>query len=254
MARQESDGGLAVPVQVQHQPRDTAMLPSTPWKLLEQAVHHHGDRTAFFLSEGTCVTYRMLLQKAVSVADYLSSRCGVAAGTRVALLMRNSEMVMVLHYAIARLRAVVVNINTSVTSAELASQLAASEAQVLVLDQFTNNDMVHEGTNNNHEGPTCLKTIVRVQEGANHSSPNWETCTEFLLAEDLASGLPVSDVVESPGEASAADSDMRFQMYFTSGTTGLPKLIALTQKAVCEHAVATASEMRLHDSDVWLHA
>ena len=258
MTRQESDGGL-IPVQVQ-QPRDPAMLPSTPWELLEQAVHHHGDRTAFFLPEGTCVTYRMLMQKAMSVSDYLSSRCKISDGTRVALLMRNSEMVMVLHYAVARLRAVVVNINTSVTSSELACQLAASGAQLLILDQYAKEDMIREVTSNDHEGPGCLlQMIVRVQEGANYFSPNWETCTRLLIAENLAASglqgdstcLPGNDV---GGDASATDSDMRFQMYFTSGTTGLPKLIALTQKAVCSHAVATAAEMRLHDSDVWLHA
>jgi acyl-CoA synthetase (AMP-forming)/AMP-acid ligase II len=43
------------------------------------------------------------------------------------------------------------------------------------------------------------------------------------------------------------------QLYFTSGTTGRPKMVELTHRVVATHARGAVREMRLHASDVWLH-
>ena len=171
---------------------------------------------------------------------------------------------MVVHFALARLGAVAVNINTSVTSSELKRQMESSVTQLLIVDHYATMAEVAIGeaasSNQAGGGSSCLKMVLRVQQVANHSYPNWETCTKFLHIEDLAhaGGSNESDayVVERDPSSGASfpDSDRVFQMYFTSGTTGLPKLIALSQGAVCSHAIATAAEMRLHSGDVWLHA
>ena len=47
--------------------------------------------------------------------------------------------------------------------------------------------------------------------------------------------------------------DEPYQMYFTSGTTSMPKAATLTHKIVCSHALGTIHEMRFHQDDVWLH-
>lgn len=48
-------------------------------------------------------------------------------------------------------------------------------------------------------------------------------------------------------------SDAGYQMYFTSGTTSLPKAVLLTHRIVCSHAMGAIQEMRFHQDDVWFH-
>ena len=64
---------------------------------------------------------------------------------------------------------------------------------------------------------------------------------------------------EQPSDALEPEDDLHvlphepFQMYFTSGTTSLPKAVILTHAIVCSHALGTVAEMRFHANDVWFH-
>ncbi|PNH02167.1 Erythronolide synthase, modules 3 and 4, partial [Tetrabaena socialis] len=55
--------------------------------------------------------------------------------------------------------------------------------------------------------------------------------------------------------AATADpaADEPYHMYYTSGTTGLPKGVLLSHRIVVTHAIGTIAEMRLHGGDVWGH-
>lgn len=52
---------------------------------------------------------------------------------------------------------------------------------------------------------------------------------------------------------SAADGDTA-HLYYTSGTTGKPKGVRLTHSNIFIHALGTVAELRLADTDVWIHA
>lgn len=44
-----------------------------------------------------------------------------------------------------------------------------------------------------------------------------------------------------------------FHLYFTSGTTGLPKAVMLSHRIVVRHALSASLEHRIHEGDVWGH-
>jgi len=50
----------------------------------------------------------------------------------------------------------------------------------------------------------------------------------------------------------SADADVA-HLYFTSGTTGLPKGVMLTQRNVCAHAQGAIDELGLSAGDTWAH-
>jgi acyl-coenzyme A synthetase/AMP-(fatty) acid ligase len=56
-----------------------------------------------------------------------------------------------------------------------------------------------------------------------------------------------------PEEALYSQSHDGYQMYFTSGTTSLPKAVVLTHQIVCSHAMGAIQEMRFNACDVWFH-
>jgi len=56
-----------------------------------------------------------------------------------------------------------------------------------------------------------------------------------------------------PASISGISDDDVAHLYYTSGTTGKPKGVILTHKNVCTHALATIAELRLNDTDSWIH-
>jgi len=52
----------------------------------------------------------------------------------------------------------------------------------------------------------------------------------------------------------AAVADNPAHVYYTSGTTGAPKGVALSQTIVHKHTVAITIEMGINSADIWLHA
>lgn len=257
--------------------------PRTAWDILCRAAVDHADRIAYVSAcDGSPVTYETMLDKAAAFAGFLSHSCGVGVGCRIAVLMRNSETVQVLHFAVARLGAVVVNINTSVTAAELVRQTEAARVSVLVASRafqatVTNafpqlGQSYHNHSNKAFRG---LATIVWAEDhSARHENMPQGTDASFtatrssqptafeLVLHDATTLLHKTNIYSNSRETpnhnrfaqdEALNGDLDYQMYFTSGTTGLPKLIVLTHEAVCTHALGAAAEMRLHANDVWLH-
>ncbi|MDD5308850.1 MAG: long-chain-fatty-acid--CoA ligase [Deltaproteobacteria bacterium] len=187
-------------------------------RTLERALGKAPDRTAIVDGE-TRFTYRELAGRASGLAR-LAADAGVRRGDRIAILEENSHAFVEAYYAAAALGAILVPLNTRLTAADLAFILRDSGSRMLLA------------------GPPFAK----------------------LAGDALALGTPVESVVPLPHEGGSApfapvavDEDAPAHLYYTSGTTGVPKGVVLTHRNVCVHAQAAIEELGLAGTDAWGH-
>jgi crotonobetaine/carnitine-CoA ligase len=101
--------------------------------LLELRAHETGDRPFLAMSGGVRLTYAEFNERVNQVAHGLVA-VGVGRGDRVAMMMRNSVELLLTSYALKKLAAVEVAINTEFRGAGLAHMLNLGKASLLICD------------------------------------------------------------------------------------------------------------------------
>ena len=226
--------------------------PATPlWANLSISAWRYPEKAALVFM-GKCWTYRELMAASEQMAGHLA-RLGVRKGDRVLLDMQNCPQLVITHFAILRLDAVVVPVNpmnkahelqhyitdpdvkVGVITADLAPELAQANAELpeqqrlahMVVTQFT--DVFDPQTLDPAEMPSAWK--------------------DWLLPRRALPSLPGgqvhawSDLMQQPhgqslAPAQAGSEDLAVLPY-TSGTTGLPKGCMHTHGTVMHNAVAS---------------
>ena len=226
--------------------------PATPlWANLSISAWRYPEKAALVFM-GKCWTYRELMAASEQMAGHLA-RLGVRKGDRVLLDMQNCPQLVITHFAILRLDAVVVPVNpmnkahelqhyitdpdgkVGVITADLAPELAQANAELpeqqrlahMVVTQFT--DVFDPQTLDPAEMPSAWK--------------------DWLLPRRALPSLPGgqvhawSDLMQQPhgqslAAAQAGSEDLAVLPY-TSGTTGLPKGCMHTHGTVMHNAVAS---------------
>ncbi len=226
--------------------------PATPlWANLAISAWRYPEKTALVFM-GKRWTYRELMAASEQMAGHLA-RLGVRKGDRVLLDMQNCPQLVITHFAILRLDAVVVPVNpmnkahelqhyitdpdvkVGVITADLAPELAQANAELpeqqrlahMVVTQFT--DVFDPQTLDPAEMPSAWK--------------------DWLLPRRALPSLPGgqvhawSDLMQQPhgqslAAAQAGSEDLAVLPY-TSGTTGLPKGCMHTHGTVMHNAVAS---------------
>lgn len=192
------------------------------FELLERAAARFGPREAV-VDGARRVDYAAVLGRVRALAAGLAE-LGLEPGERVAALLPNGLELFELYFAAPALGAALVPLNLRLAPVELAAVLDDCEPAVLV---------VHEAYAALAEAACGTRPIERVQLGPEY---------EALLA--------------SPGGAmtpARADLDALAQLYYTSGTTGRPKGVMLTQRNVLRHAEAAVRELAITTADRWGH-
>ncbi len=226
--------------------------PTTPlWANLQISAWRYPDKTAIVFM-GRRWRYRELLAASEQIAAQLA-RLGVRRGDRVLLNMQNCPQLVITHFAILRLDAVVVPVNpmnkaeelqhyildpdvkVAVTTADLAPELAkASDALPaeqalahLLVTQFT--DVFDAAALAPEDLPEAwrdwllpVRDLPALAHGQVHA---WSR----LMAEPPGPALP---------PASSGPEDLAILPY-TSGTTGLPKGCMHTHGSIMHNAVAS---------------
>ena len=183
-------------------------------------------------------TYADLWERSMAVARALVAN-GVGKGTRVGILMSNRPEYIASVFGIALAGGVTVTLNTFSTPNELDYLLKASEVELLIFEpRIVNKDfgamLAEMEPAITAAGPgkllsqrfPFLRRLVALGTGAGAKLAGVENWVDFLSAGDE---IPCS-VVEAR-VATLAPSDTA-TLFFSSGSTGLPKGILHNQRAV----------------------
>ena len=182
-------------------------------------------------------TYAELDALCNRLATGLAGR-GVAKGTRVAVLARNSHAFAAMRFALARLGAVFVPINFMLKADEVAYILRHAGAVLLATDS---------GLASVARAAAALDTSVREfvwlpSEDVSEPEPGMTTF-DVLAA---TGGGPLPPLELEPGDLA--------QIVYTSGTESSPKGAMLTHDAVLWQYVSCVIDAGIAEGDLALHA
>jgi fatty-acyl-CoA synthase len=183
-----------------------------------------------------CWTYAQLDSLCNRLTRGLRAR-GVAPNDCVAILARNSHAFVAMRFAVARLGAVLVPVNTMLQDHEAAYILRHSEAKLLCTDP---------GLAPLARRAAALNTAVREfvllpdEDGTVHESAG--VTFEALLVEN-----------DAPLETPARGQSLA-QIVYTSGTESLPKGAMLTHDAILWEYAGCVADAEIAESDFMLHA
>jgi len=179
------------------------------------------------LVDNTKITYGDILEQVDNLAAYLSDK-GVKEGDRVALFLRNSPEFIYSIFAVAKLGAILVPINTFLKEEELSYILENSESTFLIAS-------------------TIYKKVV-------DNSLASILCSDILWEGEVGEedGLQSFNEIVQPSTATDATEktlgDIAVLIY-TSGTTGKPKGAMLTYKNVLSNTESGKRTINVKSKD-----
>ena len=244
------------------------ILPSSPRAFA--AVDYRGKELVRS-NEMNPLSYGELYHEVVSVASFLQDECRILDGERVGILSTNSTKVFVVHYACAMINAVTLNLNTHLAPNELAYILCNSGCSVLILPHETHSNLLLATLSPSHFQdhseseknsfcnfraviwlPSSLKCFPNKDRYSLQNPVNGDIITPYLWEEIPLYGS--NSVTLKKNALKNLNMQNYAHLYYTSGTTGKPKGVALSHNIVKKHADAVSFAMSLNASDVWLHA
>ena len=219
------------------------------WLNLQISALRYPDKLALVFM-GRTWTYAQLLKASERIASALQ-KMGVQKGDRVVLNMQNCPQLVITHFAILRLDAVVVPVNpmnrkeelkhyildpdakVAVTTADLADELAAASdslptgqrLQHLLVTQFTD---VFDAES---VGPAEMPDAWRAWLLTLHNLPKLEDGLVHAWSDAIASQGNLPEVTATPNDLAV--------LPYTSGTTGLPKGCMHTHGTVMHNAISS---------------
>ena len=205
---------------------DTLRFTETAAGAIRWLSEHHGGNAAVIETDRVA-TFQELDRASADLAKALLTS-GVGKGSRVAFLFPNGIDFVTAFFAITRIGAIAVPVNTFYKTPELAWQLKHCDAQLLVtVDRFLHNDYLarlEEGLSPLAEqgeqmflqsAPYLRKIVVR---STGRPIPAWA----YEIDEFTKLGSSVGDAVLGAVEANVAPAD-RLCVLYTSGSSAAPK-------------------------------
>lgn len=173
-------------------------------------ISHHaavspGRRAMTDVHSGRSFTYAEMNERCGRLASHLR-RLGIGHGDRVAVLCYNSTDIFEIQFACCKLGAAFVPLNWRLADAEIAA-IAKNASPKLLIHGADFSDTAHSLKMAGH-----VAHIIRVNDGA---------------ASDYEDAIRDSDIIDRPH---AITHDDLLAIMYTSGTTGLPKGVLITQR------------------------
>ena len=209
----------------------------TPLALFERSVRVFPDQLAVVYGD-TRATWAEFAEQVGRFAGALE-RAGVGPGDRVAVLAPNVPIALAAHFAVSRVRGVLVMINTRLAAGEIAYILDHSGAKIVLVDPELAPRILEA------EATLASKPLfVNVEDPLGGALGTPLPGPRF---EDFVDGAPVL----SPG--TAIDDELRvISINYTSGTTGRPKGVMYTHRGAMLNALGEMYAHRLERGSAFL--
>lgn len=186
-------------------------------KLLERNREQFGDRTFLtYIPDGRRYSYRETDDIANRLGNGLMAR-GVTKGQHVAVMMDNSPEQLFVYFALGKIGAVTIKVNTAARGQMLKYFLTQSDSTALIVDA----DYLDRFFEICEEAPAIGRLIVNAPDGKLPKASSRSKVPEVLA---LAA---VQDGASTPPAVEVLHSDLGYISY-TSGTTGPSKGVMFT--------------------------
>ena len=235
----------------------------TVWQTVLRGAQQYPDKIAYVQIDDDRRRYELTYAEVAERATRLSEGLfgiGVRRGDRVAIWMTSRPEWIITYFAVMRLGAVLVPLNTWLTPPEIGYLLKQSEARhLVVLDRFRKIDFVDsiaqvapevrtapQGALWSPELPDLRNVVVATRTGER----SHENLHQWI---DLAAGDPASAAAAEAASAGVTGADLAMVKY-TSGSTGRPKGVMLDQGGIVLYGTVHTERLGLTPDDVFFSA
>ena len=226
--------------------RASAMATSSPADSVALHARLSPERLAAVdLASGTAWRYAALELDVARCATFLRERgCGV--GDRVVAIAKNHVALLIVHLACARIGAIYTPLNVRLSPPEIAALLERARPRLTIGDErLASQSAIDTGL----AGPRArfdtglARPRARFDATLAHPGPRFDFTLRELL-QQLAQ--------TAPAETEPVDPDRPSLMLFTSGTTGRPKGVLLSERNITETALNFSMLARVGRDSVFL--
>jgi fatty-acyl-CoA synthase len=208
------------------------IVPLTPLEFRLRATQQYGRKVGV-VDGPKRFTYAEYGERADRLAGALRAR-GLGTGDVVSFLSFNCHQLLEAYYGVLQAGAILNPINIRLTPEEIVYVLMHSGTRAIVF---------HASLRPLAEKLRALLTNVPFIACESPAPIDWAEDYEQALAE-------ATPLAANPD---AVDENAVAELFYTSGTTGQPKGVALTHRSLYLHALTAMPAMKVGDDDVMLH-
>jgi len=188
-----------------------------------------GSKTALFVDDNKIISYSKLLDDVNALAGYLNIK-GIQKGDKVALFLRNSPEFLITLFAISKLGAIAVPINTFLKSEELNYILEDSNSVMLVAS------VIYQDIVKKSKADELCDLILWKGNLGEHDSFN------IPFNEAIKSRMSIHETKNSLDDVAV--------IIYTSGTTGQPKGAMLSCRNIFSNSIAAVERIKVNQKDI----